>query len=168
MLLFATVLARQFELDVDALRAADVIVSIANSRWSHRFPRYREVLAGICRSLLDDGHRLVLKQHPADLQQGDPLGLGSRGGLYAAPAALPIEAMLMLWDRADTTLLGDASTSVMSSRWLRPGIRAIALQLTRDGADMRVLGPVFRAVGVVVEDDPRGVPSKYFGVTARG
>jgi hypothetical protein len=162
MVEFAAVLARRFGLDVAALRGADAIVTIANSRWSHRYPRYREVMAGICRALLEQGQSVVLKQHPADLQQGDPLGLGERPGLYVAPSALPVEVMLMLLERPDATLLGDASTCMMSARWLRPDVRAIALRLTPDGADIGMLGPVFERIGVVVESRPERVPAEYF------
>lgn len=166
MRVFAGLLAQRFGLDVERMRNADWIIPLANSRWSHLFPDYQPTMARICRELLDRGQTVVCKRHPADLDQGDWLGIGAHPRLYLAPAALPIEVSMLLCESSTTTLLGDASTCMMSSRWLRPEWRAIALQLTPDGRDVAVLGPIFTAIGVTIERDPGQVPSSCFGTAA--
>lgn len=163
---FAARIGHRFGLDRAALRRADWIVTIANSRWSHLYPAYHATMARICRELLDRGLRVLIKQHPADLEQGDCLGLGTHPGLYVAPAALPIEVLFLLLDRDDVTLLGDASTTMVAARWLRPTMPAIVMQMTSDGADLAALAPMFAAIGVTIEPEPARVPGRY--LEARG
>ncbi len=164
MLEFAGLLARRFDLDVDQVRRADVIVAVTNSRWSNLLPGYRETMARICERLLGAGKNLVLKQHPGDTVRSDPLGLGSRKGVYVAPQALPFEVLMMLCERGDATVVGDASTALMSTRWLRPGARVIALRHDPGGIDGKYLERVFRSIEVTVETELHRVPEKYFSV----
>ncbi len=164
MLELARLLGLRFELDVERVRRAEVIVAVTNSRWSHLLPDYRQNMARICEHLLGAGKSLVLKQHPGDVVRSDPLGLGERQGIYVAPQALPFELLMMLAERDDATVVGDASTALLSTRWLRPGARVIALRHAPGGIDGTYLERVFRSIDVTVETELARVPEKYFSV----
>jgi hypothetical protein len=162
----AAALAERFGLDVERLRRADVILTVANGRWSHHYTDYRATLTRLVASLLHGEARVVLKHHPSDQTDADALGFELDERVYVAPQAVPIELMTVLAGSAHPALIGDASSCMLSARWLCPRSRAIALRFHPQGADIAGLRRVFEATGVEIEERPAHAAARYFEGTS--
>lgn len=148
----AEAIARQLGLDCEALNRADVLIAVTNSKWGSLLPNYRQTMQALCTRLLDSGRRVAIKMHPGD-RHDDPLGLEDHPGLYRIPASVVFEVLAMLSDKPDTVVIGDASTALMASKWLRPQWRVVALRHAPDGIDGRYLERLFSGIGVEIETE---------------
>jgi hypothetical protein len=165
---YAEVMGREFGLDVERLRQADLLVAVTNSKWGAWLPDYVATMRGICEALLGAGKRVALKLHPRE-QNPDPLGLGEREGLYHVPQQTMFEMLMVLVSNPEFLVVGDASTALIGARWLRPDLRMVALRHDPGGVAGHYLEKIFEGIGVTIESDPSCLPSKCFGIqTAPG
>ena len=159
----AGLMADAFGVDSQALGDADLLVAVTNSKWGRLLPGYQDTMRGICESLLLAGKRVAVKPHPRE-KESDPLCLGEHPNLYRVPSQAMFEILILLADNPKLVVIGDASTSLVATRWLRPEAKVIALRHDPQGIDGRYMERTFRAIGIRIEDEPRHVPERYFAV----
>jgi hypothetical protein len=159
----ASRIAESFGVDRSRLSDADVLIAVTHTKWGSLLPGYRETMRGICRSLLDAGKRVAIKPHPRDPNQ-DALGLDEHPNLYRVPGQAMFEALTVLTDNPDLVVVGDASTSLVAAKWLRPGAEVVALRHAPDGIDARYLQRVFDGIGVAIETDARALMRRCLDV----
>ena len=159
----AELMADAFGVDSVALANADLLVAVTNSKWGRLLPRYQDTMRSICESLLSAGKRVAVKPHPRE-KESDPLHLGEHPNLYKVPTQAMFEILVLLAKNPELIVIGDASTSLVATRWLRPEVRVVALRHDPDGIDGRYMERTFRAIGIRIEDEPHHVPERYFAV----
>jgi Alpha-2,8-polysialyltransferase (POLYST) len=158
-----------FGVDRDALQRADVLVALASSTTIARNPARAAAMTSLVRELTAAGLSVLVKHHPRERDPGYVrIAAGPR--LYVAPAAVPFELLLLL-GRPQVAVVGDISTALISTRWLLPRARILALRqaggaagINRAGDTARYL-QIFQQLGIDVLDDPREIARR---VTATG
>jgi hypothetical protein len=148
----AALMAQEFGVDVPRLAGADVLIAVTHSSWALKLPRYRETMRRICRELLAAGKRVAIKPHPRDPEQ-NLLELDDDPNLYRVPGGVMFEVLAILLDKPDLLVVGDASTALAASKWLRPEAEVLALRHAPNGIDGNYLGELFAATDVRVMTD---------------
>lgn len=155
----ARIMGAGFNVDVDAVTEADVLIAVTHSKWSGLLPGYRDRMRGICHELLDAGKRVAVKPHPRD-PDPDPLGLADHPNLYRVPPGVMFEILVVLAETSGLFVVGDASTSLVATRWLRPDADVIALRHDPDGVDGNYLEQLFSAIGVDTITNPAALTAR--------
>ena len=163
----ARLMADAFDVDTQALASAQLLVAVTNSKWGRLLPGYQETMRSLCETLLAAGKRVAVKPHPRE-QEPDPLGLGKHPNLYRVSSQAMFEILVLLAENPELVVIGDASTSLVSTRWLRPEVNVIALRHDPDGIDGRYMERTFEAIGIRIESEPLNVPERYFAVASEG
>jgi hypothetical protein len=157
--------ATRFGVDVERVANADLLVAVTNSKWARLLPAYRETMVAICESMLSAGKSVALKLHPRE-RESDPLGLAGRPGVYCVAPQLPFEMLVLLAGAQRLTVVGDASTALLATRWLRPDVRVIALRQAASGPARDYLARTFGALAIPIESEPRRLLEKHFAAGA--
>lgn len=152
----AGVIAASFGVDRSRLAETDVLIAVTHTKWGSLLPGYRETMRRICRSLLAAGKRVAIKPHPRDPNQ-NALELDEHPNLYRVPGQAMFEVLMVLTDHPRLLVIGDASTSLVAAKWLRPDAEVLALRHAPDGIDARYLQRVFEGIGVTIETDTRAL-----------
>jgi hypothetical protein len=117
-------LLKYFEVNTDRLRQLDVIITLPHASLVGDASGYADTMKQLVNELSNRGKKLGVKYHPR--QAGDdPLGLIQVPGVELLPAVLAFETLLP--GLGNPVIIGDVSTTLLSSRWLRPSLRVIAI-----------------------------------------
>jgi len=98
----------------------DVVVTLPHESIIAQNPAYKSALVQLLESESEKGLSIGVKYHPRDAAK-DALGVAKLSGVRLLPAAIPFEAMLTVL-KADTKVLGDFSSTLISARLLRPDL----------------------------------------------
>lgn len=88
-------------------------------------PNYKTLLQQSLQEQLRLGKTIGVKYHPRDTQQ-DVLGVGNLAGVEVVDRKIPFEALLPLF-QAHLTVVGDFSTTLITTRLLRPDLAVTAI-----------------------------------------
>jgi hypothetical protein len=86
---------------------------------------YGEKVNAFIDNLLLQDKKIAVKYHPRDTEQ-DALKLADKNNVTLLIAAVPFEAMLPML-KTGSEVLGDFSTTLISSRLLRPDLKVLAI-----------------------------------------
>lgn len=117
-------LLKAFAIDDQLLRQLDVVITLPHASLVSDESGYASTMKQVVDGLVNRGKRVGIKYHPR--QSGDdPLGLAEKPGVVLLPAVLAFEVLLP--GLGNTVIVGDVSTTLLSSRWLRPSLRVVAI-----------------------------------------
>jgi hypothetical protein len=130
----AVLAAREFALDRDALAGCSAVLVLPHSNLLRGNAALVRRLHRLIEAAEACGRRVALKYHPRE-READPAGLMAEGAVMALPKLLPMELLLPLLPRS-ALLAGEASTALLTARWLRPDLVVCDLASARgDYAD---------------------------------
>ena len=113
--------------------------------------------------MLSAGKTAAIKYHPRERRPGY-LGLEEDERLYVIPPMVVFELLVLLLGEPAPLIVGDLSSALVSTRWLRPDVPVVAISHEQESADPgRGLERSFRALGIPMETDPRAVVGKHLG-----
>jgi len=140
-------LLKRFNIDNDVLAKFDIILTLPHASLIGDQSMYAGVMRRLVKNLCAKGKQIGIKYHPR--QEGmDPLGLAGEQGVVLIPAPLAFEVLLPALGNA--VIVGDVSTTLLSSKWLRPTLRTIAISRGSYGDQFLDL---FHTLGIEVIDD---------------
>jgi hypothetical protein len=149
--------SRAFGADPGALADASLVVALTRSTVARFVPGYVEGMTAVVEELLARGSRVALKFHPRERDPGF-LPVADRAGVDVVPSALPFELLLGLSRSPELAVVGDVSTALLSTRWLLPDARVVALRCAPEGtAPGRYLDAVLERLEIPVLRDPSAV-----------
>ena len=107
------------------LSELDLLITLPHESIIVANPAYHEQIKGIIEKQLAEGLRVGVKYHPRDTDP-DLLKLGDIDGVELLSRQLPFEALLPMV-KSGATVLGDFSTTLITTRLLRPDLKARAI-----------------------------------------
>jgi len=119
-------LLAQFALDRGVLQRLDILFTLPHDSLIQHQGDYNRMLAGAIENLHNKGLRVGVKYHPRHDPIND-LNLKTLDNIQVLPQRLGFEAILPLL--GNTTIIGDVSTTLLSSKWLRPDLKTVSLML---------------------------------------
>ncbi|MHC5063811.1 MAG: polysialyltransferase family glycosyltransferase [Planctomycetota bacterium] len=126
---FVSEAAEAFGADLEALESVTCVIILTKSTVASLIPGYADSIRDLCQGLSANGHRVLLKYHPREVDK-DFLSMGEIGAPKEFPSGLPFEFLLPLIDYSRMILLGDVSSTLLASRWLCPHLDIRALRHT--------------------------------------
>jgi hypothetical protein len=135
---------QSFGLEVETVADLDTLVLPAHSELMPDPQGYRDMLRQACRDAVDRGHRVGLKLHPRE--EGDPYGTAEFSGIQPLPHGMAVEFLLLLTPNL-RSVVGGASTALLTTRRLRPTVPVVCLD-PRGAAFSRRLMETFAALGI--------------------
>jgi hypothetical protein len=103
----------------------DCVFTLPHESIIERLPGYREAMLQSVQTLQDAGLNTGIKYHPRN-SNPDILDAGQRKGFTLLPHRVPFEALLPLLP-AKPLIIGDVSSTLINSRWLRPDARLLSI-----------------------------------------
>ena len=91
----------------------------------HRVSDYAHFLQELCWTALKSGAGVTVKYHPAE-PTTDYLNLGSTKGVRIVPSEIAAEFLFAAFPKNIRAVIADASTAVLSARWLLEEVPVIA------------------------------------------
>lgn len=142
---FCALLLEQFGADAGRVRQLDAVLTLPHESIIERLPGYRDAMLSVLDELCGNGTRVGVKYHPRN-SNPDILNAGDRSGTYLIPYRIPFEALLPLLPEG-SIIIGDVSSTLINSRWLRPD--AAILSLHNDAvANAELFSQFFNQIGV--------------------
>lgn len=123
---FCNQLLIMFEANDAPLTTIDVILTMPHESIIRRIPGYSQAMGELLEVLHGQGVKVGVKYHPRN-SHPDILNIGQYPGFCMLPNQIPFEALLPLLP-ADCIIIGDVSSSLINSRWLKPQARILSLQ----------------------------------------
>jgi hypothetical protein len=118
-------LLEQFALSADALQRLDILFTLPHDSLIKNQGDYNRVLSEAIAALCHRGLRVGVKYHPRHDSKND-LNLKTLNTIKILPQQLAFEAILPLL--GTTTIIGDISSTLLTSKWLRPDLKAVSLR----------------------------------------
>jgi hypothetical protein len=140
-------LLNSFDVDAELLRNIDVLITLPHASLLKDGAEYTETMQQLVKVLSLRGKRVGIKYHPREIEP-DPLGLAGQSGVVLLPAVLAFEVLLP--GLGNTVIVGDVSTTLLSSKWLRPALRTIAISR---GSYQEQFLDLFQSLGIEVVND---------------
>jgi hypothetical protein len=158
-----TALGNEFGVDVEKMRRASLIVALTRSSVAKLLPGYEETMRKLCHELAEAGHMVAVKYHPREYDERF-VRLPEHENLYVVPPRILFEALVSLPEDPGFTVIGDVSTALIATRWLRPSARVIAVRhvVGGDRAAAAYLAATFAALGIHDESEASSIPGRYF------
>ncbi|GGY52963.1 hypothetical protein GCM10011297_27220 [Bacterioplanes sanyensis] len=103
----------------------DCILTLPHESIIERLPGYRDAMLRTVQTLQAAGLRTGIKYHPRN-SNPDILNAAERDGFVLLPHRVPFEALLPLLP-ANPLIIGDVSSTLINSRWLRPDARLLSI-----------------------------------------
>jgi len=127
---FSQAVTRFFDLDTDKLKQLFCLITLPHESVMDKIPGYRSNILRLIESLLakaDEQHRLIgIKYHPRN-SSADIFNLDKFDSCWILPDGAAYETFLPLLPES-CIVIGDMSSTLLSTRWLRPGLTAIAIE----------------------------------------
>jgi hypothetical protein len=117
-------LMAKFEVDKSQLEKLDVVITLPHGSLITDESTYADTMRQVVEGLSQRSKRIGIKYHPSQKRK-DPLGLAVYSGVMLLPSVLAFEVLLPALGEA--VIVGDVSTALLSSKWLRPALRVIAI-----------------------------------------
>jgi hypothetical protein len=114
--------AREFQVDRRGLRGCSAVLVLPHSNLLRGNAELLLRLRRMMEAAQACGRRVALKYHPRE-READPAGLlaPAQAQALVLPKAVPMELLLPLLPTG-TLLAGEASTALLTARWLRPDL----------------------------------------------
>lgn len=103
----------------------DLLITLPHESIINANPHYKGQIKAVIEKQIGQGLKVGVKYHPRDTN-ADLLALGDIAGVEILSRELPFEALLPMI-KAGATVLGDFSTTLISTRLLRPDLHAKAI-----------------------------------------
>ncbi|HEY9033876.1 MAG TPA: polysialyltransferase family glycosyltransferase [Pseudomonadales bacterium] len=129
------------------LAGFDVFFTLPHESVINAAGNYRAVLLAAIDERLAAGKRVGVKYHPRD-SQADALAIGALPGVELLDRRLPFEALLPLFG-PQAEIIGDFSTTLISTRLLRPDLAVTAIDHGQGGQSALYAG-LYRQLGITV------------------
>ena len=140
-------LLKSFKVDAELLHNIDVLITLPHASLLEGRVEYAESMQQLVKVLSIRGKRVGIKYHPRE-ESSDPLELAGQSGVILLPAVLAFEVLLPGLGNAVT--VGDVSTTLLSSKWLRPALRTIAVA---SGDYQKQFLDLYQSLGIEVVND---------------
>ena len=147
-------LLNSFDIDAEILRNIDVLITLPHASLLENGAEYAKAMQQLVKVLSLRGRRVGIKYHPRQTDP-DPLGLVGQSGVTLLPAVLAFEVLLP--GLGNAVIVGDVSTTLLSSKWLRPALRTIAVA---SGSYQEQFLDLFQALGIEVVNDASALVRK--------
>ncbi len=144
---FSRNLLEKFDIDSNELGSLDIVITLPHASLVGDNSRYSGVMRRLVKDLSRQGKRVGIKYHPRQTGS-DPLGLARETGVVLLPAVLAFEVLLP--GLGDAIIIGDVSTTLLSSKWLRPTLRVIAIA---NSSYQEQFLELFKTLNIDVVDD---------------
>lgn len=115
---FCRQLASYFSAPANGIAELDCVLTLPHESIIERIPGYKEAMFSVVGQLQSAGLNTGVKYHPRN-QNPDILNAESLPGFSLLPHRIPFEALLPLL-RDDVIIVGDVSSTLINSRWLKP------------------------------------------------
>jgi len=99
-------------------------------------------------SLINKGYRVAVKYHPR-VTEKDPFNLAASQGVSVIPHKMASEFILPALS-AETRVMGDVGTAMLTCKWLRPDIDVMAFLSETDPFQAKFI-PLMRKMGIRIE-----------------
>lgn len=144
---FSQVLAEQLAFNISVLSSMDCLLLIPHPNNIKKIPGYEtRIRKQIC-AWLEGGLNVAVKYHPR-VEEKDVLQLKDLGVKQVVPSQLAFEFCLPAL-KSSSQVVGDVGTALLTTRWLRPDIEAIAV-LDENDAFQQSFIPLLQAMKVTV------------------
>ncbi len=150
---FEKLLFKQYGLlenDLKKYRQADLCILIPHPSNLKKMPDYAVRLHSLLDEAIKSGKKPLVKYHPRTSVE-DPLGLVEKYAVQLIPAEIAFEFVLMLF-RNELVLVGDVGTALLTSKWLRPEIKGVAVLNESSEFESR-MAALLKQHGVMVKSD---------------
>lgn len=121
----AALIVEHFRVDAARLGALCLLLTLPHESVMARVPGYAERMRQLVRDLAARGRQVGVKYHPRN-SHPDALGLRDVDGVWLIPDGAAFESFLPLLQRC--TVVGDMSSTLLTTRWLRPELPVIAIE----------------------------------------
>jgi len=118
-------IVEHFRVDAARLAALSLLLTLPHESVMARVPGYADRIRQLVRDLAARGRQIGVKYHPRN-SQPDALELGGIDGVSLIPDGAAFESFLPLLQQC--TVVGDMSSTLPTTRWLRPGLTVIAIE----------------------------------------
>jgi len=115
------------------LQEYDLILTMPHESVIAANPNYRNVIEKVINERVQSGLKVGVKYHPRDTES-DILKVGELPGVELISQALPFEALLPMI-KPGARIVGDFSTTLISTRLLRPDLIVEAIDHSSNGND---------------------------------
>lgn len=114
--------------DDTQLQTINALITLPHESLFERNPSYETLIKKVVKDKIALGKKVGIKYHPRN-SEPDILNLAGLGARLI-PAAIPFEAILPLLPD-NTEVVGDLSSTLLISRWLRPELTATAYEIQK-------------------------------------
>lgn len=131
----------------DKLAQLDVVITLPHESILQANIDYKNKITAIVEQYLQQGYQVGIKYHPRDAQD-DALQLASNKAVSLLSKALPFEALLPMI-KANAMIIGDFSTTLITSRLLRPDLTVQAID-HGDQEKAQQFAELYKKLGITV------------------
>lgn len=121
----ARIIVERFKVDSERLTQLDVLLTLPHDSVMDRVPGYSERIRHLVAAMSKRNKMIGVKYHPRN-QNPDALDLGKCSGVWLIPDGAAYEAFLPLL--GSCLVVGDMSSTLLTTRWLRPDLRVVAIE----------------------------------------
>lgn len=114
--------------------AGATVLTVSHSSYAARNPAYPALVSACADQLANSAGRLFVKYHPRE-SHADYLGLCGRGAAIEIARTLPVECLYLLLHDRPVTVVGGASTTLLTATLLMPQARCAALAHASSSGD---------------------------------
>lgn len=121
---FSQRIIQKFNVNVRFLETSDYIVLLPHPSNYMQVEDYQKSIYEFVQALSSSGNQVSVKYHPRELSY-DSIELSSLSNVRVMPSGVAFEFLLPLI-KENATIVGDFSTALLTSRWLRKDVSIIA------------------------------------------
>lgn len=151
---FSQSLLSALSVDAELLREIDILITLPHASLLKNKADYARTMQQLVKDLSASGKNVGVKYHPRETV-ADPLSLVGQGNVTLLPAVLAFEVLLP--GLGDAVIVGDVSTTLLSSKWLRPTLKTIAVA---NGDYQQQFLDLFRILEINVVNDVSSLAGK--------
>jgi len=123
---FTTSFLKKIGINKEYISEIDVIIIISHSEFVRQYPRYKKLIIETISQLKEKNiyKNIAVKYHPRE--KNDFLNLATFGDIKILPQAIPAEILFLIASNSLKLIIGDASTSLLTAKWLLPRIKVVS------------------------------------------
>ena len=123
---FCTLLLSHFGADTKKVSNLNCILTLPHESIIAKLEDYKSSMKNIMTEIINKGGPVGVKYHPRNTNP-DILDTEAHDTAYLIPYSIPFEAILPLLPTG-ATIIGDMSSTLINSRWLRPDAKIISIR----------------------------------------
>ena len=131
----------------ERLEEFEVIITLPHESIMHANHAYKKRIEQLVSELYGNNIKLAVKYHPRDTH-ADMLGISNYAGVDLINSALPFEALLPLF-KNEAKVIGDFSTTLITTRLLRPDITVEAIDHGASDQSAQFID-LYKAIGIKI------------------